>query len=791
MDSERQSQILLPIACRFVASDQWLTTQFDASLKISEVKRHLLAKVYNTGGTTKDYLLSRDRPGSHEDGRYADSEFRLSEATRQPHGLQAPNQRIASPTAIEEPVEPVSRTAMLPPHHYQMLAFSTGQLLEDDYSLAWYGLRPHELLELHPPGTMVRLPREIMLEYIQPYLEFDVRALRVVVNAKDAHSASHQQDMSPNKIRKSKDPPGESRGPSGGGGGPGAPPSIRKRRKMKLEWRDRYLVIRQGMLSLFKSRSDLTPLTTLRGQEDDVVHTATAALPSPHIVCAKFRVEIPTPNVPDSQLSSSPTAEQWCDPWSGGSLPREDDGGVCGKRDSKESIKQRRESIAEEDKPRASSIPREEEHEHRTPEQRNESLWDEINVGDGTQGIWLVLDTLNEFALSHLLRVLHRFCPNTVSSTLIPKYLLPDSSLSSSPSTPSSPISGTPQRPPYPYPEWRIEISQRAQKAGLGDVSEAMGWILWGGLSEEPPAPEAQKACPCNQTIQIQFPTLTRDDDDGDYELEWDCWPMDLARQARSVTTPERPTAHALQPHERFSIARSTSNVSLSVKVAPAPPTVRHELLSSANMDLLSVDSPALLTAPSVLPFHSSGVTTSTVSVGGVVRTRSLMAVDGGRGRGVARAMEVPTDFGGKLRSLGKKRTVKPKRTREEHSMSASATSSTSTHSSGFSPTSTVRSTVSVREERAPSPKQVFGCPALRQSGGGRDTASMPASVATSMTTIQPVSPRPSAAAETQCPVASDKAGKTRGSKSPSRGRALSPERLASKLDSTLDFVTG
>jgi len=32
-------------------------------------------------------------------------------------------------------------------------------------------------------------------------------------------------------------------------------PSMRKRRKTKLEWQDQYLVICQGMLSLFKSRT--------------------------------------------------------------------------------------------------------------------------------------------------------------------------------------------------------------------------------------------------------------------------------------------------------------------------------------------------------------------------------------------------------------------------------------------------------------------------------------------------------------------------------------------------------
>lgn len=266
------------IPSSIVESDQWLTTRFAATLKISEVKRYVLTKVYHNVDTTDDYQFSRDRPispiifasalptpdsldgsteDSHEDDhdRALESEFRLPEPTSQARGREASNQRIASPTTAEEPTEPGPPAAMTPPHHYQMLAFSTGQLLEDDYSLAWYGLRPHELLELHPAGRMVRLPREVMLEYIQPYLELDVRALRVVVNAKDAPYTPYLQDVSPNKIRRPREHSSEPRGPSSGTGGPSAPSSIRKRRKMKLEWRDRYLVIRQGMLSLFKSRS--------------------------------------------------------------------------------------------------------------------------------------------------------------------------------------------------------------------------------------------------------------------------------------------------------------------------------------------------------------------------------------------------------------------------------------------------------------------------------------------------------------------------------------------------------
>jgi hypothetical protein len=194
-------------------------------------------------------------------------------------------------------------------------------------------------------------------------------------------------------------------------------------------------------------------------------------------------------------------------------------------------------------------------------------------------------------------------------------------------------------------------------------------------------------------------------------------------------------------------------------------------------MDLLSVDSPALLTAPGVLPLQGSGVTTSTVSVGDVVRTRSLMSVDGGRGRGVARAMQIPTDNGGKSRFPPEQHASKQKRTIEEHSMSASATSSTmSMRSSSFSPTSTVRSTVSVHDGGMLSPMQSLVSSLALPGGGATSTTTLPA-------TIHPVSRRLSTAAETLRPVASsDKAGKGKRMKSPSLSRAFSAERLVAAV---------
>jgi hypothetical protein len=50
--------------------------------------------------------------------------------------------------------------------------------------------------------------------------------------------------------------------------------------------------------------------------------------------------------------------------------------------------------------------------------------------------------------------------------------------------------------------------------------------------------------------------------------------------------------------------------------------------------------------APSMLPFQSTGVMTSTVSAGGIVRTHSLISIDGRGRRGMARAMEILAEDG-------------------------------------------------------------------------------------------------------------------------------------------------
>src|SRR6266581_2991368 len=130
--------------------------------------------------------------------------------------------------------------------------------------------------------------------------------------------------------------------------------------------------------------------------------------------------------------------------------------------------------------------------------------------------------------------------------------------------------------------------------------------------------------------------------------------------------TGNHPPHHCIRP---TTSAPTFSSVTLSEQAFPTSPTCHRpgDIVPGANMGLLSVDSPALLTAPRVLPFQSTGVTTSTVSAGGVVRTRSLISVDGSRGRGVARAMEIVAEDGREALSLGRHRAGRRKRAGEEN----------------------------------------------------------------------------------------------------------------------------
>jgi hypothetical protein len=393
-----------------------------------------------------------------------------------------------------------------------------------------------------------------------------------------------------------------------------------------------------------------------------------------------------------------------------------------------------------------------------------------------------------------------------------------------------------------------MEISRRAQKAGMGVLSDAMSWVLCGPPADSffsksrdtelhknrlHLATENSGTSPDPPVVDV---TNEPGDDDEYCDLEWDSWVKDLARQARAGASKYIPvnlteSFSSYLSHGRDRVAGHTASSSPASTVlsyeqsqpASPSPLARHhhhhhphhpvDIIPGMNMDVLSVDSPALLTAPSVLPFQSTGVTTSTVSAGGIVRTRSLISKEGGRGRGVARAMEVISDVSGVAHFPGARRhraAEERRRAREEHN-SGGAVSPTRGMSLPPLPTGVITSTVTVREASTPSPTHQpyvshFGDlpPAVPVASHATletaaSTAPAPATMTTTATTTTTTTVRllPRRLSSPEGAISSpgkggDKAVKEkRLQRSSSRGKTFSSERLVSKLDSALEFVSG
>lgn len=158
---------------------------------------------------------------------------------------------------------------------YILISYSTGQILEDDQPLHIFRLRPYELLEIHSvTSSDLALPRNDLLSYIQPFFEVRVKALRVTEDLTSVVGRGVGWLNDPIAATKDKDKDKEK--------DKDKPESHSKKRKLKpgskLEWRDRWVIIQRGVLTLCKDRASASgdhqhhhyPLNTLvaiRGSE--------------------------------------------------------------------------------------------------------------------------------------------------------------------------------------------------------------------------------------------------------------------------------------------------------------------------------------------------------------------------------------------------------------------------------------------------------------------------------------------------------------------------------------------
>lgn len=247
-----------------VPYDQWFITHLDDKQKVKQVKHWILSKcnIIQTPHlptqrpvspiTFASSIRTRSSVDSMEDGYNEDDEYdedsddlddfsyRHPELRRQTIYARRPGNSSSSstvPASSSQTAQPGSSPVT---DQYTLISFSTGTILEDDYALSWYNLRPYELLEMHRAGKVVQLPREVLSEYVQPYFEAKVRALRAIWSPKSGRfesPAHHKANYSPRGKDKMPIPPLQ---------------PDKKRKKAKVEWKDRWVFINQGTLTLCK-----------------------------------------------------------------------------------------------------------------------------------------------------------------------------------------------------------------------------------------------------------------------------------------------------------------------------------------------------------------------------------------------------------------------------------------------------------------------------------------------------------------------------------------------------------
>ncbi|KAI0089466.1 hypothetical protein BDY19DRAFT_1004250 [Irpex rosettiformis] len=559
----------LPVACRFVPNDQWLVTHLNPSWKISQVKQWLLAKYFpalfalapdwNRPSQKKRAVspitfarrVEAEEGDSLQTDEYndpydSDSDEALLDTTDK--YKYVPPRSLAPPTPSDE-IPKTTPSATLP--QYTLLSFSTGQILEDHYELSWYAVYPHELFELHSHTSLVKLPRDNIADYVKPYFEARVWALKVLTKDDEGNLGIPR---SGEKI----------------GWGPDSTEYDRekllKKRRTKFQWQERWVIIHRGVFQLCKDRNDRSPthvsqlssLVSLRGAEHvqylhagPSAHSSLAFVspPSSHnspplpegsptgtdqrIICAKFRKS--------HRHGEGPGP--W---WRRGSRDRDRDAG--GSEESRKNSGSGAEpTSAEEDC--------------------------DIEEDRHDDSVVIVMKMLDDASYNNMLRILHRYEP--LHSSFIPissghgahsprrRSFSPISFASASPGgspsisperyPPLAPRSTSPYFNPSQrsvrYPEWRHELVRKARRAGLGDVGKAMEIIMFGhklveeddrdplmdiDQSPKDSHPEGSRGRSTAWGVELDNSSEDESGEESSSEREWEGWEADLlSRRAR------------------------------------------------------------------------------------------------------------------------------------------------------------------------------------------------------------------------------------------------------------------
>ncbi|KAJ7108863.1 hypothetical protein C8R43DRAFT_185332 [Mycena crocata] len=573
MDSDSSAAPLLCLACRFLPHDQWFTTHVDPDWKVRQVKSWLLAKCLPYAAPPSPPLRQSTRKPQRPpspitfapDPRHrpiSPITFAMPKQTPVPDDASSDEEppaddELSEPEAVEIRPPPQPKKRALPPSvetsakgdlysQFTLIRFSTGQLLEDDLPLSFYDMQADELLELHRLGVVVTLPRADPTRYLDAYWEGWVRVLRMRPLEEEEDSYTLY------KIR-----PTETR---------------------TLEWRDRWLVVREGSIYLCRDESrlihtlSLADLVALNNSSSLLPSSATPSS-STRILLARFSAH-PRSHAPTR--ASSPLTNFGSDSSSALSSP-------VFAHESSDSNRPRR--IKTKKRKRKKPDPE-----------------------------FLALDLKDDSAYVSLLRVLHRHAlpastfvdslPVGPGDKVQPRSARPEGEEDDAEDEAPPPL----RHPPslahlrvargglslgaLPFPEWRTNLLARARRAGMGRIGKAVEWVLWNGDCGDDPhgwtadGPISRKGKGRERLLRIAQPRSTdgydsdvsgdasfsdgdveeeeeeeeeEDSDDEGYggrtggrsETEWVGWMGDLRRQAR-VTQENRERARAREEARRI-----------------------------------------------------------------------------------------------------------------------------------------------------------------------------------------------------------------------------------------------
>ncbi|KAK7024990.1 hypothetical protein R3P38DRAFT_2530591 [Favolaschia claudopus] len=584
MDSDSSGSPLLGLACRYLPHDQWFTTHVDPDWKIRQVKSWLLSKCLPYAAPPSPPLRQSarkyQRPPSPitfaPDPRHRPispitfampkpkvnpddaSEFEERDEVSELELKLEPEESPLAPQPKKRTVLPTASTSAKGDIYSQftLIRFSTGQLLEDDLPLSFYDMRADELLELHRAGVVVTLPRANPKRYLEAYWEGAIRILRMRP-IEDEEDSYHLYKIRPLETR-------------------------------ALDWRDRWLVVREGNIYLCKDETILIHTLALA----DLIQLTNSGLPATAHSPSKSRIILARFSSVASTRASSPIN------------PFDSDSSNLSSpvfaHDSDDSNRPRRKM------------------QHKRQRKRSDPEY-------------LALDLKEDAAYVSLLRVLHRHAlPRSSFVDKLPvgsADLIQPSPISARPDDNEEEAEDAPpplRHPPslahlriprglslgaVQFPEWRTSLLHRAHSAGLGDIGKAMEWRMRNGETPEEPfwmheispiSKRGRNTRRRSQQVQIvRQPTSTdgydsdvsgdgsgsgdeegyvdEESDEGSNdgragggtrsETEWVGWMGDLRRQAR-VATEEK--VRLRQREEMRRLAEETRDAELGLP--PMPP---------------------------------------------------------------------------------------------------------------------------------------------------------------------------------------------------------------------------